>query len=63
MKDDDPVELYVPFNELVYCLRAESRDFTRALYWVAWILKYASQFKKQNKTARKLTLKSYLSIF
>lgn len=50
VKEDDPIELYVPYNELVYCLRPESRDFTRALYWCAWILKYGSQFKKQNKT-------------
>jgi hypothetical protein len=49
VKDTDPLEMYVPFNELVYCLRPESRDFTRALYWVAWMLKYASAFKKQNK--------------
>ena len=49
VREHDPIELYVPYNELVYCLRPESRDFTRALYWVAWILKYASQFKKQNK--------------
>ena len=48
-KEKDPIELYVPFNELIYCLRPESRDFTRALYWVAWMLKYASAFKKQNK--------------
>jgi hypothetical protein len=49
VKETDPIELYVPYNELVYCLRAESRDFTRALYWTAWMLKYASAFKKQNK--------------
>lgn len=48
-KEKDPIELYVPLNELVYCLRPEVRDFTRALYWVAWITKYASVFKKQNK--------------
>jgi hypothetical protein len=46
---DDPLELYVPLNELVYCLRPETRDLTRALYWTAWILKYASQVKKQSK--------------
>lgn len=50
VKNDDPVELYIPYNELVYTLRPETRDITRALYWVAWMLKYASQFKKQNKT-------------
>lgn len=49
VKETDPIELYVPYNELVYCLRPESRDFARALYWTAWMLKYASAFKKQNK--------------
>lgn len=47
---DDPLEIYIPLNELAYCLRPESRDLTRALYWTAWLLKYASQCKKQNKT-------------
>jgi hypothetical protein len=46
---NDPLEIYIPLNELVYCLRPESRDITRALYWTAWLLKYASQCKKQNK--------------
>jgi hypothetical protein len=48
---EDPLELYIPMNELVYCLRPEVRDSSKAFYWVAWILKYASQFKKQNKQA------------
>jgi len=46
---DDPIEIYVPLNELVYCLRPETRDFTRAMYWTAWLLKYASQCKKEHK--------------
>lgn len=46
---DDPMEIYVPLNELVYALRPETRDVTRALYWTAWLLKYSSQMKKQNK--------------
>lgn len=50
IKEHDPIELYVPYNELVYCLRPETRDFAKSLYWCAWILKYSSQFKKQNKT-------------
>jgi hypothetical protein len=49
IKQDDPVEFYIPFNELVYCLRPESRDSTKAFYWVSWILAYSSIFKKQNK--------------
>ena len=50
LKKEDPFEVYIALNELVYCLRPETRDITRALYWVAWMLKYASQYKKQNKT-------------
>jgi hypothetical protein len=48
-KSRDPLELYIPLNELVYSLRPETRDITKALYWVSWMLKYASQFKKQHK--------------
>ena len=51
MKEDDPLDLYVPINELVYCLRPETRDLPRSLYWVAWILKFSSAYKKQNKKA------------
>jgi hypothetical protein len=47
VKKDDPLELYIPFNEFIYCLRPEVRDFTRAIYWVAWMLKYV----KENKNA------------
>ena len=44
-------DIYIPINELTYCLKPESRDLTRALYWIAWILKFASQYKKQTKVA------------
>jgi len=50
-KPEDPLDLYVALNELVYCLRAESRDFMKSLYWIAWILKFASIYKKTNKQA------------
>lgn len=46
---EDPLELYVPLNELVYCLRSETRDAMRALYWSAWILKYTAHKKKHEK--------------
>jgi len=49
IKEEDPIELYIPFNELVYCLRSETRDTSKAFYWVSWILAYSSQYKKQNK--------------
>jgi len=50
MKQEDPMELYVPINEFAYCLRSETRDSIRALYWVSWILKYASKYKEDQKT-------------
>lgn len=50
MKQEDPMEIYVPINELAYCLRSETRDSIRALYWISWILTYASKFKMDNKT-------------
>jgi hypothetical protein len=49
MKQEDPMELYVPVNEFAYCLRPETRDSIRALYWASWILAYASKYKADNK--------------
>ena len=49
VKKGDPLDLYIPLNELYYSIRPENRDIGKALYWVAWMLKYASNFKKQNK--------------
>ena len=49
MKQEDPMELYIPVNELAFCLRPETRDSIRALYWVSWILTYASKFKADKK--------------
>jgi len=48
-KKNDPLELTIPLNEFIYCIRPETRDFTKALYWLAWISKYASSYKKQTK--------------
>ena len=50
MKEEDPLDLYVSLNELAYCLRPESRDFTRAIYWISWILKFSSVYKQTKKT-------------
>jgi len=48
-KQKDPLELYIPLNELVYSMKTETRDIVKALYWIAWMLKYASKYKKQTK--------------
>ena len=49
MKQEDPMELYIPTNELMFCLRPETRDSIRALYWVSWILAYAAKYKVDRK--------------
>ena len=50
MKQEDPMELYVPINEFAFSLRPETRDASKALYWISWILKYASKYKEDQKT-------------
>jgi len=50
MKPEDPMELYVSINELIYCLRPECRDAMKALYWISWILKFSSKYKEEHKT-------------
>ena len=49
VKKGDPLDIYIPLNELYYSIRPETRDVQKALYWTSWILKYGSNFKKQNK--------------
>jgi hypothetical protein len=49
MKQEDPMELYIPVNEFMFCLRPDTRDSIRALYWASWILGYASKYKADNK--------------
>lgn len=46
---DDPYALQVPVNELCFCLKPQTRDLTRALYWVAWMLAFAKEAKKVTK--------------
>ena len=50
MKPEDPINLFVATNELAYSLRPETRDTARALYWISWILKFESRYKKEHKT-------------
>ena len=50
IKQEDPLELFIPVNELMYSLRPESRDVSRCLYWSSWILTYAAKWKQDKKT-------------
>lgn len=49
MRKTDPLLAAVPINEFVYCLRADVRDVTRALYWMSWIFAFCREHKKQTK--------------
>ena len=51
MRREDPMGAAVPMNEIVYCLRTDVRDVTRALYWMAWLYAYCREHKKQTKSA------------
>jgi len=46
MKQEDPMELFIPVNELIYCLR--ERD-SKCLYWISWILAFASKYRTETK--------------
>jgi hypothetical protein len=56
LKAEDPYELAIPVNELCFCI--QSRDTLRSLYWVSWILKFASEKKKQSKQALAISPRS-----
>jgi len=47
LKPEDPYELAIPVNELCYCI--QTRDTLRSLYWIAWILAFAREKKKESK--------------
>jgi hypothetical protein len=49
LRREDPMPIVAPLNEIVYALRSDVRDTTRALYWMAWIYAYCREHKKQTK--------------
>jgi hypothetical protein len=51
LRRDDPMAVAIPINEFCYCLRADVRDVTRCLYWMAWIYAFCREHKKQTKQA------------
>lgn len=52
--DEDPKELFIAINELIYCLHSDNPNQLLIYFWIEWILKYYSILKKNNK---KLTCK------
>jgi hypothetical protein len=49
LRRDDPITVAVPMNELCYSLRSDVRDTLRSLYWIAWMIAYVREHKKQTK--------------
>lgn len=46
-QEEDPKEVFIPMNEFLYCLRAESADPLSACYWVIWMLDFELLCKKR----------------
>jgi hypothetical protein len=51
LRRDDPISASVPMNELCFSLRSDVRDVGRSLYWIAWMIAYTKEHKKQTKKA------------
>jgi len=49
LKENDPYEVGIPFNE--FCFAIQTKDTQRALYWLSWIMRFATEKKKQTKRA------------
>lgn len=50
LKEEDPQELYIPINELIYSLQENTMNTTDACYWIEWIFEFERlSNKRKNK--------------
>lgn len=49
LRPADPLSVAVPVNEFCYHIRADVRDVSKSLYWMAWTFALCSAHKKQTK--------------
>ena len=49
LRPNDPLAVAVPVNEICHALRQDVRDINRCLYWMAWIIAFCKEHKKQTK--------------
>ena len=49
LKQSDPVDIYIPINELAYAIREDNKDCVGALYWIKWLMEWDKQLKKAHE--------------
>lgn len=57
-QSDDPIELYIPCNELYYQCKQQNEQMV--IYWIQWILQYSCICKKKHRPLQISYIHSYI---